>query len=396
MPGNLRMRTAILTTPESPFGKALRAFMFACGLLVAGVIVWEAVMTSGVPNPLAPGASISAAVLDIGVLVFREGLECVLVLAAITAGTNRYRSSGQKPVMIGVGAGLVATLATWVAAVRVLDDLSQRISALALQAATGLLAVLVLLVVMNWFFHRLYWTGWISLHSKRKRELLEQAGAELRSPAGVFWGMALLGFTSLYREGFEVVLFLQSYRLRLGGTVVLGGACLGIALTAIVAFFTFVAHQKLPYRRMLILTGILLGIVLVVMVGEQAQEMQLAHWIPATPIPALVPVIPTWMGLWLSIFPTVETLLAQAIAAALVLGSYAAAKLPMNPKATRPVFPKSQPPMTPPINPSSKSPIRPKPLPRVILPQSQPAISPTRIQPQKLCGIVSSAPSRRT
>ena len=42
--------------------------------------------------------------------------------------------------------------------------------------------------------------------------------------------MILLGFTSLYREGFEVVLFLQSYNLRLGGGVVLKGALLGIVM----------------------------------------------------------------------------------------------------------------------------------------------------------------------
>jgi len=308
-----------------PLGKSLQVFLLGCGLLVAGVIVWQAIANSGAPDPLAPGASTSAALFDIGVLVFREGLECVLVLAAITAGSKRAYASPGRPVALGVAVAFGATLATWVAAVRVLDELSRHLSALAIQAATGLLAVVVLLIVMNWFFHKLYWTGWISFHSKRKRELLEQAGADLRSPVGVFWGMALLGFTSLYREGFEVVLFLQSYRLRLASSVVLGGTCLGIILTGIVAVFTFVAHQRLPYRRMLVLTGILLGIVLIVMVGEQAQEMQLAHWIPTTPIPALVPVTPPWVGLWFSIFPTVQTLLAQAMAAALVLGSYVAA-----------------------------------------------------------------------
>jgi hypothetical protein len=50
--------------------------------------------------------------------------------------------------------------------------------------------------------------------------------------------------------------------------------------------------------------------------------MQLAHWIPATPIRPLVDVIPTWMGVWFSVFPTIETILAQLIAAALVLGFY--------------------------------------------------------------------------
>jgi hypothetical protein len=62
------------------------------------------------------------------------------------------------------------------------------------------------------------------------------------------------------------------------------------------------------------------------MVGEQAQEMQLAHWISTTPIHGLENVIPPWMGLWFAVFPTVETLAAQLIAAVLVVGSYYAAR----------------------------------------------------------------------
>jgi len=213
-------------------------------------------------------------------------------------------------------------LLTWMLAVRIVNDLSSEISALALQAATGLLAVAVLLVVMNWFFHRVYWTGWISMHNKKKHTLLKADNDSASSRARLLWGFGLLGFSSFYREGLEVVLFLQSYRLKLGGRPVLYGTLLGLLLTGVVAVLTFVAHRQLPYRRMLVFTGVLLGVVLLVMVGEQAQEMQLAHWLPTTLIPWLAGLIPAWMGLWLSVFPTFETLLAQAIAAALVLGSY--------------------------------------------------------------------------
>ena len=94
----------------------------------------------------------------------------------------------------------------------------------------------------------------------------------------------------------------------------------------IVAVVTFVVQRKLPYRKMLISTGVLLGVVLLVMVGEQAQEMQLAHWISTTSIVWLVPMIPKWMGLWFSVFPTYETLIAQGIAAVLVVGSYYGAR----------------------------------------------------------------------
>jgi high-affinity iron transporter len=142
----------------------------------------------------------------------------------------------------------------------------------------------------------------------------------------LWWGLILLGFTSLYREGFEVVLFLQSYNLRLGGGVVLKGALLGLSLSAIVAVLTFVLQQRLPYRKMLISTGVLLGVVLLVMVGEQAQEMQLAQWISQTEIPWLVDVIPAWVGMWFAVFPNYEGLIAQALAALLVVGSYYGAR----------------------------------------------------------------------
>ena len=115
------------------------------------------------------------------------------------------------------------------------------------------------------------------------------------------WGLILLGFTSLYREGFEVVLFLQTYNLRLGGTVVLQGTLIGLTLTGLVAVLTFVMQQRLPYRRMLITTGILLGGGLLVMVGEQAEAMPLARGVAASAVPALEKVGPPWAGLW---FPT--------------------------------------------------------------------------------------------
>jgi len=171
--------------------------------------------------------------------------------------------------------------------------------------------------VMNWFFHKVYWTGWISMHSRRKTQLMRETSA-----ARLWWGLALLGFSSVYREGFEVVLFLQSYRLRLGTAPVLYGVGAGVALTGIVGMLTFIAHRRLPYRRMLVVTGVMLGLVMLVMVGEQAQEMQLANWLPTTPIVTLSRVIPTWMGLWFAVFPTAETLAAQALAAVLVVGSY--------------------------------------------------------------------------
>ena len=295
--------------------------------LVVGLAVVAAVTAGGAPDPtLARGST--ARVVDIAVLVFREGLESILVLTAITASMTSRASTYRKPIALGATFGGAATLISWLIAIRIVDSLAENVSALQIQAATGLLAIAVLLVVMNWFFHRVYWTGWIGMHTRRKQKLLVGAAKRTITPERVVLGLALLGFTSVYREGFEIVLFLQSYRLSLGTAAVLRGVSVGLVFTAAVAILTFVANRRLPYKKMLIITGVMLGAVLLVMVGEQAQEMQLARWLPTTTISALDRVIPDWAGLWFAVFPTVETLIAQAIAAVLVVGSYVLARPP--------------------------------------------------------------------
>ncbi len=283
-------------------------------LIVLAVMIWQALVAGGAPDPDAHGLSKSAVALSSGVLVFREGLEAVLVLAAVTSGLARYKKDYWPPVLAGVGAALVATVVTWFVAVALIASVNA--SEYAIQAGTGLLAIVVLLVVMNWFFHKMYWTGWIGHHTKRRKEIFAQADA---SPSRVYVGLALLGFTAIYREGFEIVLFLQDLRLKAGTPVVLGGVTIGLILTSIVAALTFAAHRKLPYKKMLVATGGLLAGVLVVMVGESVQEMQQASWIGSH---AVHLVIPDWMGVWFAAFPNVEGLAAQMGALVLVVGSY--------------------------------------------------------------------------
>ncbi len=300
----------------------VQCFLVIGAALIGSLLIWQGITAHGAPDPTVPHTSRVSALLDTGVLVFREGLECILVLTAITASLVGDKRDHRQPVIVGAGLGFGATVVTWFIAVSIIADLTESVPALDLQAATGLLAVVVLLVVMNWFFHKVYWGGWITLHNRQKKRLIRDAEQAEISRRRLFLGLALLGFSSLYREGVEVVLFLQSYRLKMGDGLVLGGAALGLFATGLVALLTFVAHRRLPYRKMLILTGIMLGFVLVVMVGEQAQEMQLAHWIPTTTIPILEPIAGAWMGVWFSFYPTVETIVAQLLAAALVVGSY--------------------------------------------------------------------------
>ncbi len=265
-------------------------------------------------SPIRTGSRLSgtSAAFNSGLLVFREGLESVLVLAALTAGFRGANERLRRPIAIGVAAALGATIATWFCSG--LAPRQRLCAALDLQAATGLVAIVVLLVITNWFFHKIYWTGWISHHNQTKRRLL---GSD--SPKMVFRGLILLGFASVYREGFEIVLFLQNMRLEYGASVILPGVAIAAGLVAAVGAITFLNHRRLPYKRMLVVTGVMLGVVLVVMVGEQVQEMQQAGWIGTTPIDAA---FPAWLGTWFAVFPNVQGVVAQAAAATFVLGSY--------------------------------------------------------------------------
>ena len=287
-------------------------------LVVVVVLGWGARGGPVDPSALPRGDRLSGAtvVVDSAILVFREGLETILVLAAVTAsflGGNRvYR----RPVAVGGGLALLVGVGTWLLVVWLIGRFHG--GEFEVQAATGLPSLVVLLVVMNWFFHKLYWTGWISHHHRRRRGLLT-AGVGC-SHRRMLLGLGLLGFTSVYRECFEVVVFLQNLRELYGASVVLEGVVIGGLFTAAAGVLTFALHQRLPYRRLLIITGVLLLFVLLVSVGEEVNEMQLAGWVSSSEIGWLH--IPGWMGTWFSLFNNWETFVGQFLALALVIGSY--------------------------------------------------------------------------
>jgi high-affinity iron transporter len=256
---------------------------------------------------------------DAAVIVFREGLEAVLILAALTASFVGARRHLRPPVLIGAGLGLVATALTWAIAQTIVHSLSS--GGLELQAITGLLAIGVLLLVTNWFFHRIYWSEWIGRFNKRRKSLEGLDGASILS--GQLLGFVVLGLTSVYREGFETVLFLQSLQVSAGTGTTMLGVAIGLGATLAVGVVTFLLQRKLPYRRMLIVTGLLIALVLAVMTGITAHTMQGLGWLPIHDTPFRTPF---WATTWLGLFPTWETLGAQAGSLVFVLGSYALAR----------------------------------------------------------------------
>jgi high-affinity iron transporter len=81
-------------------------------------------------------------------------------------------------------------------------------------------------------------------------------------------------------------------------------------LGGVIAMFVLVIalERRLPHKKMLIATGILITWVLVVMVGTTVQTMQKVGWLAVSPIEGLE--LPYWAGLWLGLYPTWQGVLA--------------------------------------------------------------------------------------
>jgi high-affinity iron transporter len=267
------------------------------------------------------GESATTVITNSALIVFREGLEAILIIAAITASMIGTKRELRRPILRGALLAVPASIALFFAATLLLDSLSQYGEKL--EAIVGLVAIATLLLVLNWFFHRVYWTEWIKGHRERSKELLAEGVGAAGAAAGTITGLYLLGFSSVFREGFETVLFLQSLQLSSGTGIVLGGVSLGLLATAVVGYATFALERKLPYKKLLIVTGMLIALVLIVLVGNTVRTLQGVGWLPISPIDIEFPL---WMGTWLGVFPTVESLVAQALAFGFVVGSYFAAE----------------------------------------------------------------------
>jgi high-affinity iron transporter len=308
------MSASISVAPNKPRGRVpvpRTAFWVAGLAIVAGLVYLMATATTGPIDPTEVKQSHGTAVFNSSIIVFREGLEAVLIFAAVTASLVGGNRSRRRPVVIGAALAFAASVVTWFVAQAILDAASSL--GPKLEAITGFLAIVVLLVVLNWFVHKVYWSQWIGKHHRQRRKLLAQSGLAATV------GLVALGFTSVYREGFEVVLFLQTLQLEAGTSTVLEGVAIGLAATAVVGLAVFWLHHKLPYKRMLVLTGVLVGVVLVVMIGGTALTFSELGWIPQHELPFA---IPGWLGSWFEVYAYYETIGAQLLAAAFVIGSY--------------------------------------------------------------------------
>src|SRR3954452_24819617 len=191
------------------------AWWTAAALTVAGIVYLMATANTGPvdPSEVRGQQSHTTVVFNSAIIVFREGLEAILIFAAVTASMVGSNARHRRPVTSGAVAAFGAAVLTWFlvqALLSAASGLGPR-----LEAITGFVAIVVLLIVLNWFVHKVYWSEWIGRHHRQRRKVLTRVGISATL------GLVLLGFTSVYREGFEVVLFLQTLELQAGAATVL-------------------------------------------------------------------------------------------------------------------------------------------------------------------------------
>ena len=265
----------------------------------AGILATDRKLAAhGVAGPaLAFGFSFS--------ILFREGIEAVLLIAILLGSLAAGQASNYKrPLSLGVLGAFVATVVTWVLATLVLD--LAPVNRELLEAATALLAVLVLVVVSFWLVARI---------EQRRRMEFMRARVATAIAAGSATAFMMLGFTAVYREGFETVLFYQALLLfadGLGVWVALGAAAAAVALGG-VAYAILRLGRTLPLKPMLVTGASLLLLLSVAFSGNAVRSLQEADMVAATPVHAGWARPPVFVAELTGIHPTRESLLVQAV-----------------------------------------------------------------------------------
>ena len=260
------------------------------------------------------GLSPTTVALTAFTIVLREGLEAVVILAALLAGLRGAENAGsRRQVGIGAWGAIVVSAITFILARTVIQSLSRYGETL--EAVISILAVIILLIVTNWVFHKYYWTGW----NVRLRELKDKAATQ-RGRRWEAFAMCGVGFLTIYREGFETTLFMQSLILEGGLAASLVGLFAGLGVIGLAGWAIFTWGMKLPYRKLLVWTGVLIVTILATFLGSTVRLFQTIGWMPIHPIHGLE--IPTWMGNWLGLYPSWEGLLIPFLGFAYVGGAW--------------------------------------------------------------------------
>ncbi|MBJ9974605.1 FTR1 family protein [Pseudomonas sp. S75] len=230
-------------------------------------------------------------------ILLREGLEAILVLAAILAFLrNTGQQSAVRSVNIGWALALVAGFATWALAAYVIDVGGAQRELL--EGCTALFAAVMVLWLGVWMHDRRHADAW-----------QDYIKSSLVSGGGRF-GFALLAFFSVYRELFEVILFYETLWLQAGPAghqAVLAGGATALVLLVGLAWVILRGSARLPLSLFFSINAALLCALSVVFAGHGVKALQEAGVLGTRPVPF-------FEFDWLGIHADAYSLSAQAVA----------------------------------------------------------------------------------
>ena len=243
-------------------------------------------------------------------ILLREGLEAILVLAAILAFLrNTGQQSAVRSVNIGWGLALVAGLATWALAAYVIDVSGAQRELL--EGCTALFASVMVLWLGVWMHDRRHAAAW-----------QDYIKSSLVSGGGRF-GFAILAFFSVYRELFEVILFYETLWLQAGPAghnAVLAGGATALVLLIGLAWIILRGSAKLPLALFFSINAALLCALSVVFAGHGVKALQEAGIFGTRPV--------AFFDFdWLGIHADAYSLTAQAVAILAIVVLYSRSKL---------------------------------------------------------------------
>ena len=238
-------------------------------------------------------------------IIFREGLESALIIGAILTYLEASRNSHyKKHVYLGIVIAIIATVITWFIAQFVIDITGA--SKELIEAIAGISAVAVLFWVSFWILNKVETKKWIEF---------VKAKVWQATTTGSVMVFAMLSFFTVYREGFETVLFYQamfSFAKNMEIFVFLG-LVLGLAVIISVVFVIRKLGKKLPLRVLFGLTMAIGAYMSIAFIGNAIREFQEIGYISTTHLFGIIPRLEINLATMTGIHPTLETTIAQIL-----------------------------------------------------------------------------------
>ncbi len=238
-------------------------------------------------------------------IIFREGLESVLILGAIMTYLEASRNTRFKPhLMYGVLAGIGATGVTWIVAQYIIEISGA--SREYIEAIAALSATAVLFYVSFWVLNKIEHRKWMEFVKAKVWQ------ATTTGSATVF---VMLSFFTVYREGFESVLFYQALFsfARYSELFVILGMVLGLGSLLVIYFVMRRLGHKLPLRALFGLTMGVGAYLSIAFLGNAVRELQLLDILPYTSMLGTIPRLDVSIATLTGIYPTLETTVAQIV-----------------------------------------------------------------------------------